>query len=77
MSQPNQENPYRTLVPHQALVGLANATVLGLWGVYALDGDREERQQDAEDRIRRACEAMGGSQFETEESVYAYRDLLS
>lgn len=77
MSKPNQSNPSSTLVPQQALRGLANATVLGIWGVYALDGDREERQQDAESRIRRACEAMGGSQFETEESVYAYRDLLS
>ena len=77
MSKPNLKNPYDTLVPYRALVGLANATVLGTWGCYALEGARDERQADAENRIRRACEAMGGSQFETEAAVYTYRDLQS
>ena len=77
MSKPNQTTePFRP-VPQSALVGLANATVLGRWGVWSLPGSRDERQAEAEGRIRRASETMGASQFEIEAMVFEYRDMLS
>ena len=76
MSQSNNYNE-APVVPVQCLVGLANATVLGRWGHWSLPGGREERQATAEDRIRRAAEALGGSALEIKATVYEYRDLLS
>ena len=77
MSKPNQTTePFRP-VPQSALVGLANATVLGRWGVWSLPGSREERQAEAESRIRRGSETMGATQFETEAMIYEFRDMLS
>ena len=77
MSQANQPTePFRP-VPQSALVGLANATILGTWGVWSLPGSREERQAEAEARIRRAGEMMEATQYETEAMVYEFRDMLS
>jgi len=76
MSQSSQPEVFSP-IPMRALLGLAKATVLGTWGVWTLPGDREERQAEAEDRIRRGCETMGASQLETEAAVFEYRDWLS